>query len=218
MAHNAIHSAAHHAGQIRNAPQELSALVASRICHDLVSPMGAIGNGVELMQLVTSTPSPELSLIAESTDSATARLRFYRIAFGIVSAGQLISHPEVLSVLNALQAHQKHRVIWNCQTNLTRQQIKLMFLLLMCMETAIPWGGDIEINSVQTGVQLVARSDRLRIDDRLWAALHAGGLVEDLTSATIQFALAGTEIVTQGCAVVMAEHGNAYVLDVMLGS
>ena len=217
MAHTASHSAAHRAGQIGNTPQDLCTLVASRICHDLVSPMGAIGNGVELMQLVLPTPMPELSLVAESADSATARLRFYRIAFGIVSAEQLISRSEILSVLTALQAHQKHRIIWNCQTDLSRQQIKLMFLLLMCLEAAIPWGGEIEVNSGPTGVQLLARSDRLRIDDRLWAALKTGGTIEDLTSASIQFALAGAEIVTQGCDVALAEHGNSYVIDVMLG-
>lgn len=179
--------------------------------------MGAIGNGVELMQLVLPTQMPELSLVAESTDSATARLRFYRIAFGIVSADQLISRTEILSVLKALQAHQKHRVIWNCEAELTRRQIKLIFLLLMCLEATIPWGGEIEVTSTQSGVQLAARSDRLRIDDRLWAALDTGGMTKDLTSATIQFALAGSEIVAQGCDVVPAEHGNAYVIDVVLG-
>ena len=55
---------------------DLSALLGSRICHDLISPIGAIGNGVELLMMEGGTPSPELVLIAESVAAANARIRF----------------------------------------------------------------------------------------------------------------------------------------------
>jgi histidine phosphotransferase ChpT len=66
---------------------DLCALIGSRLCHDLVSPVGAIGNGVELLSMEgAGAPMPagaaELSLVRESVENAQARLRFFRIAFG----------------------------------------------------------------------------------------------------------------------------------------
>ena len=60
-------------------PTELAALIGSRICHDLVSPIGAIGNGVELLAMAGAA-GPEVRLIAESVAAANARIRFFRIA------------------------------------------------------------------------------------------------------------------------------------------
>jgi histidine phosphotransferase ChpT len=63
---------------------EIAALIASRICHDLISPIGAIGNGMELMALSSGQEqsSPELDLISQSVENANARIRFFRIAYG----------------------------------------------------------------------------------------------------------------------------------------
>lgn len=55
---------------------DLTSLVGTRICHDLVNPLGAISNGVELMTLSGVQRSPELDLIEESIQSASARIRF----------------------------------------------------------------------------------------------------------------------------------------------
>jgi histidine phosphotransferase ChpT len=62
---------------------EIAALIASRICHDLISPIGAIGNGMELMALSSGQEqsSPELDLISQSVENANARIRFFRIGF-----------------------------------------------------------------------------------------------------------------------------------------
>ena len=63
-------------------PEDLAALVGSRICHDLVNPLGAIGNGAELLVMEDSRLGPLARLIGDSVESATARLRLYRLAFG----------------------------------------------------------------------------------------------------------------------------------------
>ena len=61
----------------------LASLIGSRICHDLISPIGAICNGLELMQLDGRPISPEMTLISESVNHANARIRFLRVAFGM---------------------------------------------------------------------------------------------------------------------------------------
>ena len=72
-------------------PRDVNALLGSRICHDLISPLGAIGNGVELLSLSGVRAESELSLIARSVESANTKIRFFRIAFGATTADQLVS-------------------------------------------------------------------------------------------------------------------------------
>ena len=78
---------------------DLAALIGSRICHDLISPIGAIGNGVELLMMDGAAQTPELALIAESVANANARIRFFRLAFGANAAHQKIARSEILSIL-----------------------------------------------------------------------------------------------------------------------
>ncbi|CRK74395.1 hypothetical protein [Nereida ignava] len=61
--------------EIQSTPLDLSALVGSRICHDLISPLGAIANGVELMALTGAEQTPEMLLIAESVEAAVTKVR-----------------------------------------------------------------------------------------------------------------------------------------------
>jgi len=56
---------------------ELSALLGSRLCHDLISPIGAISNGMQLLEMTTS-PTPEVELIRQSVDNVNARIRYFR--------------------------------------------------------------------------------------------------------------------------------------------
>lgn len=184
-------------------------MVASRICHDLISPMGAINNGLELLGMDKGDARPELDLISQSIQCAMTKLRFYRIAFGTVGADQTISLTEINSVLTAMGQVQKQSYIWNCKTDLTRRQVKLVFLLIMCLETALPWGGRISIMGAPRRVELLGQSERLKIDDVLWSGLEKGQSGGPATSARIQFALAQYEIAEQGVALTVAEEPGA---------
>lgn len=54
-----------------------AALIGSRICHDLISPIGAINNGLELIEMSAPSLGPEMALISDSVTSASARIRFF---------------------------------------------------------------------------------------------------------------------------------------------
>jgi len=215
MTHTSLHSAAQTPEQTTNAALDLSAMIASRICHDLVSPMGAIGNGLELLELSQSTSGPELELISQSIASATARLRFYRIAFGTVSAEQMISHGEILSVLSELGKYQKQNFHWENSTDLSRRQVKLTLLLVMCLESALPWGGDIHVRDFPGGVELLASSDRVKIDDGLWAYVAERTPCANMSSAKIQFAAAVAELIAQNAAITVLEEQSGLRLTVV---
>jgi len=184
-------------------------MVAARICHDLVSPMGAISNGLELLGMAQDGTVPELELMAQSIQSATTRLRFFRIAFGPVSADQKMARAEILSVLQALEQVNRHSYTWQSTRDLSRRDIKLVFLLIMCLETALPWGGEIRVMDSPDGVELLGLSERIRIDDELWTALAAGTEADTMSSARVQFALAGCETSARNARIALAESPGA---------
>ena len=177
---------------------DLAALVASRICHDLISPIGAIGNGVELLAMERGTPSPEMQLLSDSVANATAQLRFLRIAFGAAGENQRIGRAEVASVLADLDRGGRIRHGWTSAEDLSRREVRLVFLLAACAQSALSHGGRVEVRQDAAGWSLRAEGPRLKIDPALWDALAQRTLPEGLGSAQLHFALAAGDLARQG--------------------
>lgn len=171
-------------------PAHLVALVGSRICHDLISPLGAIGNGVELMGLAGGGGGAELALISDSVDSATARIRFFRIAYGMATADQVLPRGEVVSILDGVTRGGRLRLDWQPREDIPRTEARLAFLLLQCLDTALPYGGAIVVRREAAAWRLTAESDKLRCDPALWEILSAPGGGTGLSPGEVQFALA----------------------------
>lgn len=168
---------------------KLSALLGSRICHDLISPLGAIGNGVELLQMSGAADSAELSLISESVENANARIRLFRVAFGAGNPDQRISAGEIASILRPMGQARQLTIGWDPITDMARDDARLIFLLLLCLETALPYGGDVQIEPSGARIVLRARAERMRHDPVLWRQLHTDG-AEVPQASEIQFPLA----------------------------
>lgn len=165
-----------------------AALIGSRICHDLISPIGAINNGIELMEMSMATPTAEMALISESVANASARIRFFRIAFGAGSA-QLVGRPEVISILKDVYAGGRLTVAWGPLDAQARRLVRMSFLALLCLETALPYGGRIEVREDAGEIELSAQADKFKIDEGLWALLDGTPRAEDLRPAHVQFGL-----------------------------
>jgi histidine phosphotransferase ChpT len=171
-------------------PAALAALVGSRICHDLISPIGAIGNGVELLALETRAGSPEVMLIADSVAQADARVRFFRIAFGAASPGQRIAQGEVQRVLADVTRGGKVRIGWQSPGDLARAEVRMAFLAVMACESALPFGGRIEVALTGGAWQVTGEGARLRLDPPLWSRLGAPRAAGPLPApAHVHFAL-----------------------------
>ena len=166
----------------------LAATLASRICHDLTSPLGAIANGVELLALSGAQRSPEMDLIAESVESANARIRFFRLAYG-GAGGQPVGRAEVLRTLAALGRGGRTSYEWRPEGDHPRIEVKAVFLLLQCLESALPLGGRLQVSRQDRGWTVCAEGPRLRTDLPAWKALDGTGqwLLEG--SAVVQFTL-----------------------------
>ncbi|WFE75226.1 histidine phosphotransferase family protein [Roseinatronobacter sp. S2] len=177
----------------------LAELLTSRICHDLISPLGAIGNGVELMSMAGVTDGPELALIGESVETANARIRLFRCAFGAAAPGQMIPRAEIMSLMADYGRITRHWTEFEIAQDLPRQDVKLLLLLLMCLETALPWGGAVHVTRSETGYTLVAEADRIRHDAEQWAILSSGAVPEGLRPVTVHFIMGALELRRQGC-------------------
>lgn len=168
---------------------ELNSLVGSRICHDLMSPLGAIGNGVELLSMAGVSAAPEITLITESVESANARIRFFRIAFGSASPGSAIGNTELRSVLRDLYRGHRLSVDWRPREDAERGEAKLAFLLLQCLETTMPWGGKILVTQTDGSWSIIGKADRLKVDQALWSVILEAKDLTEINAASVHFAL-----------------------------
>ncbi len=168
---------------------DIAALVGSRICHDLISPIGAISNGVELLSLTDGDTGAEIDLINESVQNAAARIRYFRIAYGAASAEQSVSRAEILSILSATARGGRFNYLWQIDGDQPRRRVRCALLLLQAMETALPMGGDLQIR--QDGASWVIRAEgrRLNVDQALWDNLREPEAGFHHTAAQVQFAL-----------------------------
>lgn len=156
-------------------PERLAALVSSRLCHDLVSPLGAIGNGLELLDMSGAFPgiaqTPEMMLIAESVEAARARIRWFRLAFGHAAPDQRLSPAELSALLADVEKGGRLRLRLDAQGDLPRDEARLILLALMCLETALAWGGSVLVCRGASGWRLVAEATRTKRDPALWSWL-----------------------------------------------
>lgn len=168
---------------------DLAALVASRICHDLVGPMGAIANGVELLGLTGGGEGSETALIAESAAEANARLKFMRLALGKGEGESAVAARELREILAALATPRRLTRRWRPGTDPSRAEARAVLLSMMCLETALPAGGTITAEHEGEALRLEAEGPRLAAEGALWDGLADGAPPSDITAAQVEFAL-----------------------------
>lgn len=157
---------------------DLAALLCSRVCHDIISPVGAINNGLELLE-EGGADEDAMRLIKTSARNASARLQFARIAFGAAgSAGMQIDTGDAESVAQAFFANEKPELEWKgTRALLPKNKVKLLLNLLMIANVAIPRGGKltVELHDVDTAPRftLTANGPMVRVPAR-FLELHSG--------------------------------------------
>ncbi len=167
---------------------DFATLVGSRICHDLISPIGAVNNGLELLSMTGVQSGPEMNLIGESVGNASARIRFFRIAFG-AAGDQMVGQTEIESILRDLYLGARWQVSWGPTDPQPRAEVRLAFLALLCLETGMAYGGQITVTRSGPKWGLAGKADKLSIDPELWGLLAAQNPAFALKPAHVQFAL-----------------------------
>ncbi len=167
---------------------QLAGAVASRLCHDLISPIGAISNGLELLEL-SGGASEELRLIRASVDAAAARIGFFRIAFGTAASAQDMNRHDVQNVLSDAYSEKRITLNWADKETYPRAEIQLAFLALACLEHALAWGGSIEVRRATDAWVLHAKAERFRFEPDLWAILSQNDTIAHTAGDIVHFAL-----------------------------
>jgi histidine phosphotransferase ChpT len=128
---------------------ELAALISSKICHDVIGPVGAIYNGLEILNEDDDAEAKTyaLSVIRNVTEQASARLQFARFAFGAAgSAGSLIDLGTAEQISRGFLGQGKHKLSWQGPAgHMAKDKVKLLLNLIAVAVTALPRGGDIEV-------------------------------------------------------------------------
>jgi histidine phosphotransferase ChpT len=128
---------------------ELAALISSKICHDVIGPVGAIYNGLEILDEDDNEEAQNyaLNVIRNVTQQASARLQFARFAFGAAgSAGSQIDLSTAEQISRGLMATGKHKLTWKGTTGYAaKDRVKLLLNLVASAVTVLPRGGDIEV-------------------------------------------------------------------------
>jgi histidine phosphotransferase ChpT len=150
---------------------EFAALLCSRVCHDLISPVGAIVNGLEVLD---DNPKPEdrdfaLELIRKSAKTASARLQFCRLAFGAAgSAGAQIDLGDAQTMARGHIEDGKATIVWNLpRLLLPKNRVKLLLNMLVIAQQTIPRGGTLMVDPIGEGERMGFRVTATGLNARL---------------------------------------------------
>jgi histidine phosphotransferase ChpT len=150
---------------------ELAALLCSKVCHDLISPVGAIVNGLEVLD---DNPKPEdrdfaLDLIRKSAKTASARLQFCRLAFGAAgSSGAQIDLGDAQTMARGQIEDAKTSIAWNLpRILLPKNRVKLLLNMMVIAQQTIPRGGRLTVDPVGEGETISFRVSATGLNARL---------------------------------------------------
>jgi histidine phosphotransferase ChpT len=168
--------------EIKLSDLDLAALLCSRVCHDLISPVGAIANGLELIddpEMDAETKETALDMVRSSARTAAAKLKFCRIAFGAAgSAGAVIDLGEAGDIAKAFVGEEKRvQLEWNApRENRPKQQVKLVLNMVLMALAGIPRGGVVTLTVEGNGFTARAVGDRAKVPEQIAQVL--AGTVE----------------------------------------
>ncbi len=167
-----------------------SEILISRICHDVIAPLGAVSTGLELFQDIAPSKSVEseeiFDLIANSALSATTRITFFRAAFG----GGALSPQDIRALLEKYFSESKMALKW--EGTLPKEAPfkewgRLLLTAALCLSDCAPRGGEITIEAPKKKELLALRlkADSIRLHPGWLEALTGEIEEESLNARTI---------------------------------
>jgi histidine phosphotransferase ChpT len=201
---------------------EVAQLLCSRLCHDLISPVGAVNTGMELVQENDpATRDEALALVAESGRQAARRLAFYRAAFGKGGGDGVMSAAQVRDLAAGLLSEGPVGLIWPDEPPagpglaIHKGVARLLLNLILLAVEALPRGGTVTVRLAPLpeglGAALSAAGPGARFRDDLRETMSPVVPVEDLTARTVQGHFTARLADALGVAVEIADDGAGEV-------
>ena len=163
---------------------DLASLLCSRLCHDLMSPVGALNNGIELLADETDPEMREkcLELLADSARASANKLKFFRLAFGAGGgfAEEIDTHEAEAALEGLFGAERRVQLGWVVgDDKLPKGPVKLLLNLALLAGDALVRGGrlDVGAETADGKIELAVRAEgpRILLDPVLRETLATGG-------------------------------------------
>ena len=171
-------------------PVDFASLLCSRLCHDLLSPVGALNNGLELLADETDPAMRErcMELLAESARTSANKLKFFRLAFGAAGGyGDRVDVREARAAIEGLLADNKRVELgWLVEAgDMPKAAIKILLNLSLIAAEALARGGRLDIGGEENGGQLEIviklEGQRIVLDPEIRRTLIEGGGEDGVT-------------------------------------
>lgn len=185
----------------------LAELIAARLCHDFASPMVAVSGGAGMLA-GSVPPSPELDLIAQAAEEATARLKLMRLAFG-PDPGTATVPGDLRAALAGLSG--RAQVDWTAPFDAPRAEVRIALLCLLALEPALPRGGLLSVEAVGGFWRIAASGAGLRPDGVALETLMGGEGTADARPSFLP-ALMAAHLAAAAGRRIMATAGEVLVL------
>jgi histidine phosphotransferase ChpT len=171
----------------------LTQLLCSRLCHDLITPVGAINSGLELLAENEGGDTDDImKLISQSAETARQRLLLCRFAFGYGASNSLSSLDELEEPMRQF-LDPKHKLIWQLPTNTHAEQktcgiwAKLISNIAMCLMDTAPYGGTLYIQPDKDAYLVRIAGDRIMVNNETLQAIQNLNLdIQSLNPRTVQ--------------------------------
>ncbi|MEX6505264.1 histidine phosphotransferase ChpT [Jiella sp. M17.18] len=169
---------------------DLAALLASRLCHDIISPVFGIQSGLELLDDMPNDKEA-MDLVRNSLKSAVAKLQFARIAFGAAgSQTAMIDLNDAKTVANGYMEHEKANLVWEGEGGYVKKNFaKVILNLVLLASASISRGGEVrvDVESIEPArAKVRATGERIRLQPRLVALLDGAEGQEAMDAQAIQ--------------------------------
>jgi histidine phosphotransferase ChpT len=169
---------------------DLAALLCSRVCHDVISPVGAIANGLEVLEDEDDEDMKRIAmdLVRRSARQASAKLQFCRIAFGAAgSAGASLDLGEAGDTAKAFVGDEKIKLDWQApRVTMPKAEVKLLLNMMLLAMSAVPRGGIVSV-ALEAGVPSVrATGDAARVPERVLQLLDGKFDIAELDARLVQ--------------------------------
>ena len=196
---------------------DLAALLCSRVCHDVISPVGAIANGLELYddpEMDAETRQTALDMVRSSAKTASAKLKFCRIAFGAAgSAGASIDMGEAGEMAKGFVGSEKVKLDWLApRENRPKQQVKLVLNMLLMAMAAVPRGGLVTISVEGDVFTARAQGDRAKVPEAIAQVVDGTADLNLLDARLVQVYYARLLAQSAGLTLSMAMDGEDVVV------
>jgi histidine phosphotransferase ChpT len=171
-------------------PVDFASLLCSRLCHDLLSPIGALNNGLELLADETDPDMRQrcMELLNESARVSANKLKFFRLAFGAAGGfGDRVDVREARTALEGLLIDNKRLTLnWMVDTTeMSKPAVKVLLNLALIAGDTLVRGGTLTIGAEETAdtMEIVLRAEgpRVVLDQELRATLVDGATGDAVT-------------------------------------